>query len=148
MSNPEDKGTYIPVGTRRPSGLGRAEKAGVIEFTGSLADLEQALGLRIEREGQAFRIVPFERPRQGHEKDRLSASLQPSVPDPKQRLAEREAWRQHRLTLTYEQRVAEERRMIRAMSWPRYRLWLLLARLGEVANRLAASVGPFPSPYG
>ena len=54
-------GTYIPADTRRPSGLGRSEKTGVIEFTGSLADLEQAVGLRIEREGQAFRIVPLER---------------------------------------------------------------------------------------
>jgi hypothetical protein len=36
--------------------------SGFIEFHGTLADLEQAVGLRIEREGEVLRAVPLERP--------------------------------------------------------------------------------------
>jgi hypothetical protein len=76
-----------------------------------------------------------------------SASSRSSEPTAEQPLAGKEEWRQRRLTLTLEQRVAEEGRMIRAMSPLRFYLWHSLSRLAEAVNRLAAFVGPFPSPY-
>ena len=58
--------TYIPADTKEGNSDQRGyqplpSKPGVIEFHGTLAGLEQALGLRLEREGQAFRVVPLER---------------------------------------------------------------------------------------
>jgi hypothetical protein len=39
--------------------------SGIIEFHGTLAELEQAVGMQIEREGQVLRVVPLEPHPQG-----------------------------------------------------------------------------------
>ena len=148
-------GTYIPADTRRPSGLGRSEKTGVIEFTGSLADLEQAVGLRIEREGQAFRVVPLEgtyipadtEAKNGssdfatalrdaferNELDKVRAESDPPELPPVESRVTIEASRRF---------VVDHLRKSRLLSPPRFLAWRLCWDLEWRLNRLATWLGP------